>query len=279
MTNELTGTVAVVTGGASGLGRAIAEMFVAEGAHVVIADINREQGQSLAETLGAAALFKFCDVSEPAQIEDLVAFAIEQFGGLQTMVNNAGVAGPMVMRFLDEDLSDFHRVMSINLHAVMVGTQCAARHMAEHGGGSIINTTSIAGIQATRAQLTYSASKAGVIQFSNGAAIALGDHGVRVNCIAPGNIPTPMLRTARTDDLADDSREELFNLVRQIQRDMTPLNRQGTPEDVAQAAVYFASDRSRYVTGTVLRVDGGAATGNTTNPLARFAESAARAEP
>jgi NAD(P)-dependent dehydrogenase (short-subunit alcohol dehydrogenase family) len=183
------------------------------------------------------------------------------------------------MRFLDEDLSDFHRVMSINLHAVMVGTQCAARHMAEHGGGSIINTTSIAGIQATRAQLTYSASKAGVIQFSNGAAIALGDHGVRVNCIAPGNIPTPLLRTARTNALADDSREELFNLVRQIQRDMTPLNRQGTPEDVAQAAVYFASDRSRYVTGTVLRVDGGAATGNTTNPLARFAESAARAEP
>jgi NAD(P)-dependent dehydrogenase (short-subunit alcohol dehydrogenase family) len=194
------------------------------------------------------------------------------------MVNNAGVSGPMHPGFLDDDLTDFDRVIGVNLRGVMVGTQCAARHMAAHGGGSIINTTSIAGIQASRAQVTYAASKAAVIHFTKCVAIDLGQYGVRVNCIAPGNIPTPLLGSSRTQDLSDDTREELFTLIRQIQADMTPLNRQGTPEDVAQAALYLATERSRYVTGTVLRVDGGAASGNTANPLARFRTASAEAK-
>jgi NAD(P)-dependent dehydrogenase (short-subunit alcohol dehydrogenase family) len=279
MADELIGKVTVVTGGASGLGRASVEHFLAEGARVVIADVDRDRGEELAGGYGADAAFKFTDVSDPEQVEDLVAFAVQRFGGLHVMFNNAGVSGPMHPGgFLHDDLADFDRVIGINLRGVMVGTQCAARHMAEKGGGSIINTTSIAGIQASRAQVTYAASKAAMIHFTKCVAIDLGQYGVRVNCIAPGNIPTPLLGSSQTTDLSDDSRDDLFNLIRQIQADMTPLNRQGTPEDVAQAAVYLASDRSGYVTGTVLRVDGGAAAGNTANPLARFQAASADAK-
>jgi NAD(P)-dependent dehydrogenase (short-subunit alcohol dehydrogenase family) len=274
MTNELADKVAIVTGGASGLGRAAVQQFLAEGARVVIADIDQDRGEALAAEYGPDAVYKLTDVSDPRQIGDLVAFAVQTFGGLHVMFNNAGISGPMYPRFLDDDLTDFDRVIGVNLRGVMVGTRSAALYMTEHGGGSIINTTSIAGVQPSRSQITYAASKAAVIHFTQCAAIALGEYGIRVNCIAPGNIPTPLLESSRTQSLSDDTREELFKLIRQIQVDMTPLNREGTPEDVAQAAVYFASDRSRYVTGTVLRVDGGTAAGNTANPLAQFGELA-----
>jgi NAD(P)-dependent dehydrogenase (short-subunit alcohol dehydrogenase family) len=240
--NELAGKVAIVTGGASGIGRGIAERFVAEGARVVIADVEKDSGEALAATLGPDALFQRTDVSDPEQVGALVATAVEKFAGLHVMVNNAGVSGTMHRRFLDDDLDDFHRVMAVNVLGVMVGTRDAARHMATRGGGSIINLTSIGGIQAGGGVMIYRASKAAVIQFTKSAAIELAYCEIRVNAIAPGNI-----------------RYEAA--IRETMRADRPLKREGTPGDIAEAALYFASDRSRYVTGTVLPVDGGAVAG------------------
>ena len=242
MVNELAGKVAIVTGGASGIGRGIAERFVAEGARVVIADVEKDSGEALAATLGADALFQRTDVSDPEQVGALVATAVQKFAGLHVMVNNAGVSGTMHRRFLDDDLDDFHRVMAVNVLGVMVGTRDAARHMATRGGGSIINLTSMGGIQAGGGVMIYRASKAAVIQFTKSAAIELAYCEIRVNAIAPGNI-----------------RYEAA--IRETMRADRPLKREGTPGDIAEAALYFASDRSRYVTGTVLPVDGGAVAG------------------
>jgi NAD(P)-dependent dehydrogenase (short-subunit alcohol dehydrogenase family) len=258
--NELASKVAIVTGGASGIGRATVERFVAEGARVVIADVEDDGGEALAATLGPDAFFRRTDVSDPDQVGALVAAAVEKFGGLHIMVNNAGVSGTMHHRLLDDDLADFHRVMAVNVLGVMTGTRDAARHMADSGGGSIINLTSIGGIQAGGGVMTYRASKAAVIQFTKSAAIELAYYEIRVNAIAPGNIPTPLLKASATGmDAAELERYEAG--IRQTMRDDRPLKREGTPDDIAEAALYFASDRSRYVTGTVLPVDGGTVAG------------------
>ena len=260
MVNELAGKVAIVTGGASGIGRGIAERFVAEGARVVIADVEQDSGEALAATLGPDALFQRTDVSDPEQVGALVATAVEKFAGLHVMVNNAGVSGTMHRRFLDDDLDDFHRVMAVNVLGVMVGTRDAARHMATSGGGSIINLTSIGGIQAGGGVMIYRASKAAVIQFTKSAAIELAYREIRVNAIAPGNIPTPLVaKSAGNIDQQEIERYEAA--IRETMRADRPLKREGTPGDIAEAALYFASDRSRYVTGTVLPVDGGAVAG------------------
>jgi len=260
MVNELTGKVAIVTGGASGIGAGIAEKFVAEGARVVIADVERDRGEALAATLGAEAVFRFTDVSEPDQVGALVAAAVETFGGLDVMVNNAGISSKMHRSFLDDDLADFQRVMAVNVLGVMAGTRDAARQMATSGGGSIINMSSIGGIQAGGGVMTYRASKAAVIMFTKSAAIELAHYEVRVNAIAPGSIPTPILASS----VSSKTHQELERFEERIRAQMRadrPLQREGTPEDVAEAALYLAGDRSRYVTGTVMRVDGGTAAG------------------
>ncbi|OBJ53594.1 SDR family NAD(P)-dependent oxidoreductase [Mycobacterium asiaticum] len=259
MVNELADQVAVVTGAASGLGRGIAQRFAAEGARVVIADVETEGGQALADALGPNAVFQRTDVSDPEQVSALVAAAVQTFGDLHIMVNNAGVSGPL-RRLLDDDFADFHRVMAVNVLGVMAGTRDAARHMAAHGGGSIINLTSIGGIQAGGGVMTYRASKAAVIQFTKSAAIELAYHEIRVNAIAPGNIPTPILASS-AGDMDPPDLERFEARIRQGMRDDRPLKREGTPDDVAEAALYLAGERSRYVTGIVLPVDGGTVAG------------------
>jgi NAD(P)-dependent dehydrogenase (short-subunit alcohol dehydrogenase family) len=261
--SELAGKVAIVTGGASGIGAATVERFVAEGARVVIADVGRERGEALAAACGADALFRQTDVAVPDQVRALVTTTVETFGGLHVMFNNAGTSGTFHRRFFDDDLADFQRIMSVNVLGVMAGTQMAARHMAANGGGSIINTSSIGGIQAGGGVMTYRASKAAVIHFTKCAAIELAHWEIRVNCLAPGNIPTPLLAGSATD-LDDEATKRFEAAIRQQMRDDRPLKREGTPADVAEAALYFASDRSRYVTGTVLPVDGGTVAGKVT---------------
>ena len=260
MVNELVGKVAIVTGGASGIGRGTVEKFAAEGARVVIADVETDKGEELATALGQDAFFQRTDVSDPEQVAALVAAAVEKFGGLHVMVNNAGVSGTMHRRLLDDDLADFHRIMAVNVLGVMAGTRDAARHMAAHGGGSIINVTSIGGIQAGGGVMTYRASKAAVIQFTKSSAIELAHYEIRVNAIAPGNIPTRLVKTSGM--YMDAEQLERYEAeIRETMRADRPLKREGTPDDVAEAALYFASDRSRYVTGTVLPVDGGTVAG------------------
>lgn len=260
MVNELTDKVAIVTGGASGIGAGVVEKFLAEDARVVIGDIDADRGGEFAEALGAQAVFHHVDTADLAQVTELVAFAVQRFGGLDVMVNNAGISSAMHRSFLDDDLADFHRVMAVNVLGVMAGTREAARQMATTGGGSIINVSSIGGIQAGGGVMTYRASKAAVIQFSKSVAIELAHHDIRVNCIAPGNIPTPILASSARDKTPD----ELMRFERTVRDQMRadrPLQREGTPDDVAEAALYFAGERSRYVTGTVLPIDGGTSAG------------------
>jgi NAD(P)-dependent dehydrogenase (short-subunit alcohol dehydrogenase family) len=245
MPGELGGKVAIVTGGASGIGQATAELFVEEGANVVIADLNTADGEAVAAKLGDAAAFKQTDVAQPDAVQALVDFTIGQFGGLHVIFNNAGIGGTP-HRFLKDDFRDFDRVMAVNLYGVMLGSQRAARHMATHGGGVIINTTSIAGINAGTGFTTYRATKAGVIHLTKSLAIELAEYGIRVNCIAPAHIATPI--NTNYD-------------VPQIVRLMQPLQRQGRPRDVSNAALYLASERAAQVTGVVLPVDGGTTVG------------------
>ncbi len=260
MTAELDGKVAVITGGAGGLGEGLVRRFVAEGARVVFGDVDGERGATLATELGATARFLSTDVTDIAQIAALIGTAVDEFGGLDIMVNNAGVSGTMHRRFLDDDLADFDAVMRVNVRAVMAGTRDAARHMAEHGGGSVINLTSIGGIQAGGGVMTYRASKAAVIQFTKSAAIELAHHEVRVNAIAPGNIRTAIVAKSASGE--DRERLEEFEArIRAQMRNDRPLKREGTVDDVAEAALYFATDKSRYVTGTVLPIDGGTVAG------------------
>ena len=245
MGQELTGKVAIVTGGAGGIGRATVELFVKEGANVVVADVDADAGEDLASGLGEAAAFKRTDVGEADEIQELVDFAVERFGGLHVMFNNAGISGPHP-RFLDDDWKDFEAQMRVNVFGVMVGCQRAARHMAKTGGGSIVNTTSIGGINAGGGLMTYRATKAAVVHVTKCIAIDLAEPGIRVNCVAPAHIPTNINTS--------------FDQTRIVRR-MQPLQRVGSPHDVANAVLYLASDQSAQVTGIVLPVDGGTTAG------------------
>lgn len=257
---ELDGKVAIVTGGASGLGRGMVEKFVAEGAKVVIADVDTDQGKELAAHCGDSAVFRWTDVADPDDVRDVVDFAVRRWGGLHVMVNNAAISGPRFGSLLDMDFAEFDRVMRVNLLGVMAGTQQAAWHMSTAGGGSIINFSSIAGLQPMGGMMMYSASKAAIIMFTKNAAIELGQHAVRVNCIAPAHVVTPILAKL-FEDLPEEKRAATLEKIRAGMRARQPLRRQGTAGDVAEAALYLAGDRSAFVTGTVLSVDGGAAAG------------------
>lgn len=248
---ELAGKVAIVTGGASGLGRGTVELFVEEGANVVVADVDVAGGEELAKQLGPAAAFKRTDVAGADDLQAVVDYAVRHFGGLDVMVNNAGIGGSP-KRFLDDDLADFDRVMAVNVYGVMVGSQRAARHMKDHGGGVIINTTSIGGINAGAGVTSYRASKAAVIHFTRSIAVELARYDIRANCIAPAHIPTEINKSL--DQGA-------------IVRAMQPLQRVGSPRDVANAMVYLASDRAAQVTGIVLPVDGGTTAGSPPRPI------------
>jgi NAD(P)-dependent dehydrogenase (short-subunit alcohol dehydrogenase family) len=241
---ELAGKVAVVTGGAGGIGRATAELLVSEGARVVVADVDLEEGQRVVAGMGSAAAFKETDVSDLDQVQALVDFAVERFGGLDLMFNNAGVGGPLT-RFLHDDLQDFSRIMNVNLFGVIAGAQRAARYMKDHGGGCIINNASIAAINAGAGMIAYRASKAAIAHATKCMAIDLAPYGIRVNCLTPAHIRTNI------------TTYEMGPVLRYMQ----PLEREAQPEDVANAVVFLASERAAQVTGIVLPIDGGTTAG------------------
>jgi NAD(P)-dependent dehydrogenase (short-subunit alcohol dehydrogenase family) len=276
MAAELSGKVAIVTGGASGLGRAAVELFLEEGARVVIADLDTVRGEDLARTLGSGAAFKRTDIADANDVQALVDFAVNRLGGLHVMFNNAGISGATHPRFLDDPLNDFQRMMDVNLLGVMLGTQRAARHMAANGGGSIINNSSMAAIKAGFGVMTYRAAKAAVVHFTKSVAIDLAEYGVRVNCIAPGHIRTEMTAYS-TPGMTSDVIERVKKAVASVTDSSRPLKRHGTPEDVAQAALYLASERSAQITGVVLPVDGGASAGDSVNHLLNILDARSRA--
>jgi NAD(P)-dependent dehydrogenase (short-subunit alcohol dehydrogenase family) len=181
---------------------------------------------------------------------------VKTFCGLHIMMNNAGISGKIYPTFLEDDYSDFERVFGVNLLGVMVGTRDAALHMSKNGGGSIINVSSIGGMQAG-GLAAYGTAKAAVIHYTKTAAFDLGQYAIRVNCILPGNIETPIMGHMLGAHLSEEERAKMMKGVREFLMDRQPLKRQGQEQDIAEAALYYASDRSRYVTGATLAVDGG----------------------
>src|ERR1700744_915571 len=253
MTTRLRSRVAIVTGGASGLGLGIAEKLVAEGADVVIADINDDDGTKLAARYGNSASYHHTDVANAGDVDALVQAAVNRFGGLDIMVNNAGISSRMHKSFLRDDLEDFHRVMSVNLLGVMLGTRAAARHMAADDGGSIIHIASIGGLQPGGGVMTYRASKAAVIHFTKSVATELAAGGISVNCLAPGGIPTPIMASSFSG-MSPEAVDAIVEQTRARVRSQRPLPREGTPEDIAEGALYLATSTT---TGSVLVIDGG----------------------
>lgn len=239
----LEGRTAVVTGGAQGLGRAIAERFVDEGARVVIGDVDLVAAEACAADLGDnVAVAVRCDVTSEEEVTVLVATATKTFGGLDVMVNNAGVLRDATMRKMT--LDDFRLVLDTHVQGTWLGTRAAAAVMRDNGGGSIVNMSSISGKVGNLGQTNYSAAKAGIVGLTKAAAKEVAHVGVRVNAIQPGLIRTPMTEAMR-EDIWQQRLQEI------------PMRRFGEPAEVASVAVFLASPLSSYMTGTVLEVTGG----------------------
>jgi NAD(P)-dependent dehydrogenase (short-subunit alcohol dehydrogenase family) len=242
MAQRLDGKVAIVTGGARGLGLGIAQRFAAEGAQVVIADIAATTAAEAARSIGGFHLD--CDVTDRVSVQALVDTVVARYGRLDVMVANAGIAGGAPFLELTDERWD--EVIAVNLRGVFLCNQIAGRQLTQQGGGAIINTASILSARANPTTAAYSASKAGVVSLTHSAAAALGPYGVRVNAIGPGYIETQMTEGIRADAT-----------MAQSVRDATALGRFGTPNDIGDAAVFLASDEAAYITGHVLYVDGG----------------------
>lgn len=247
---RMDGKVAVVTGGASGIGAGTVKRFVEEGARCVVADIQEDAGRKFAATFGDKALFVKCDVAKEDDVASLVSTATEHFGRIDCMFNNAGILGA-VGPVADIPGSEWQRSIDVLLSSVFYGIKHAARAMIAQGsGGTIISTTSTAGLRAGLGPHVYTAAKHGVVGLTQSTATELGRHGIRVNAIAPGGTVsglTAWLVTGSSDNLADANTKIGVS---------NPLGRAGQPEDIANAALFLASDESSYVNGLVLVVDG-----------------------
>jgi NAD(P)-dependent dehydrogenase (short-subunit alcohol dehydrogenase family) len=252
---RLNGKVAVITGATSGIGLRTAEVFVAEGAKVVIAGRRVPEGEALAAQLGASCVFKQTDVTQEQQMKALIDLAIERFGRLDCLFNNAG--GPAQTGGIEGlEVDRFDAAMATLVRSVMLGMKHAAPQMKKQGSGSIINNGSIAGrLAGFSSSLVYGAAKAAVIHLTKCVAMELGESGVRVNSISPGAIATGIFGKAL--GLTTDAAEKTAATMREIYKTAQPIQRAGVPDDIAHAAVFLASDESAFVNGHDLVVDGG----------------------
>src|SRR5262245_23373559 len=265
MPGRLEGKIAVITGAASGIGRATAQRFVEEGARVVVADIQVEAGRTTADELGDAARFIATDVTDEEQVAAAVALAGETWGRLDCMFNNAGIIGA-VGPLVDTTAEAWHRTMDVLLTSAFFGTKHAARAMIPARSGVILSTSSVAGVVAGLGPHAYTVAKTGIVALTRTAACELAPHGIRANAIAPGTIPSAMTAAAITGDHTN------IEAAIEHARASNPLGLAPDPVDIANAALYLASDEARLVTGHLLVVDAG----RTTNGgSARFARATA----
>ena len=251
---RLDGKVAMITGATSGIGLCTAEVFVAEGAKVVIAGRRVAEGEKLAKKLGSARVFRQTDVTIEEQMRALIALSVERFGRIDCLFNNAG--GPAQTGGIEGlDAARFDTAMATLVRSVMLGMKHAAPYMKKQGFGSIINNGSIAGrLAGFSSSIVYSAAKAAVIHLTKCVAMELGEAGVRVNSISPGAIATGIF--AKALGLSVEAAEDTPSVMREVSKTAQPIPRAGLPDDIAQAAVFLASDESSFVNGHDLVVDG-----------------------
>ncbi len=234
--------VVMVTGGAAGIGKVTAENFAREGAKVAICDVNTEAGESTAKELGPEAFFRQVDVADSASVSDWVETIIDRYGQIDVLVNNAGITRDgLIMRMKEED---WDAVISVNLKSAFNCIKAVSKIMVRQKAGRIINLASVVGVMGNPGQANYVASKAGMIGLTKTVAKELGSRGITVNAVAPGFIETDM-----TAVLSEKAREAMLSII--------PLQRAGTPRDVAEAITFLASDSAAYITGQVLHVTGG----------------------
>ncbi|WP_313296317.1 SDR family oxidoreductase [Diaphorobacter sp.] len=249
----LNGRVCLVTGAAQGIGAACARRFAQEQAHVIVCDINDDEGNRLAQELGAT--YVHCDVGDKAQVDAAVEKARAQFGRIDVLVNNAGIF--KVADFLDIEETDFDAVLRVNVKGAFLMGQAVARVMAQQGAGSIINMSSVNSVLAIPNLASYNVSKGGINQLTRVMALSLADKGVRVNAVAPGTIATEL--AAKAVLTSEEAKARVMS--------RTPMKRLGTPEEVADVVAWLASDASSYVTADIVTIDGGRMALNYTVPV------------
>lgn len=241
--------VAIITGGANGIGRAIALRFAAEGARVVVSDLDTTNGETLVGTIVAAggqAVYVQADVSVDHDMRMLFSRALEIYGGVHIMVNNAGIEGASVA-IGDYDMAAFDRVIDVNLRGVFLGMQAAVKHMETAGGGVILNMSSVAGLKGFATLAPYTASKHAVIGLTKAAALEYATKNIRINAVCPGAVVTDMIhRIAKNDPATEDAYAKL-----------QPIGRMGTPDEIADVTLFLCSDASSFLTGVALPADGG----------------------
>ncbi|XP_038882752.1 secoisolariciresinol dehydrogenase-like [Benincasa hispida] len=253
---RLNGKVAIITGGASGFGKSTARLFVRHGATVVIADVQDDLGRSLCEELGSEKTVSYvhCDVTSDSDVKNAVDFAVERYGQLDIMYNNAGITGEMDPTILGTKKENFKKVFEVNVYGGFLGAKHAARVMIPNRSGVILFTSSVASVNSGESPHAYAMSKHAVVGLMRNLCVELGEFGIRVNSVSPGAIATPLLRNA-----LGFTEEALEEVVRSsaILKGVVP-----TVEDVAEAALFLCSDESRVISGHNLVVDGGYSTAN-----------------
>ena len=257
MSGRMEGKTAVITGGTSGIGEATAEVFVGEGARVIIAGRSEEKGQRLADRLGENAIYQRADVTREEDIRGLIQSAVDRFGRLDCLFNNAGGRSYGTIETVTQE--DFDHSMHLLLRSVVFGIKHAAPVMKEQGSGSIINTSSIAAIRSGQGGYLYSVAKAAVTHLTRLCGLELGHFGIRVNCISPGAIATPIFwgGSERANTLSEEDNERKMEKLKKSLARATPLPRAGFAEDIAYAALYLASDEGSFVNCQDIVVDGG----------------------
>ena len=253
---RLSNKVAIITGGASGIGHGTVKLFADQGAKVIIADVQDDAGEALAAECGESVIYQHVDVSVEADVAAVVDLAMAEFGQLDCLFNNAGFGG--VSGELETlDMGDaYDATIGVMFTGVVLGLKHAARVMKPYRSGSIISTASVAGIQGGLGPVVYSGIKAGVIGLTRSAGLELAPHNIRVNCICPGGIATPIF-APMIDAVNDGSNEDIRDVMRPMLAASHPIGRSGEPEDIGYMAMFLASDESSLVTGQQLVVDGG----------------------
>jgi len=257
MANRLQGKVAIITGGTSGIGESTAELFINEGATVVLTGRSEDKGQAIAQRLGERALYMRADVSKEQDIANTIAGTVEKFGKLDILFNNAG--GPTAGQVDDISADNIHYGVDLLLSSVILGIRYAVEPMKANGGGVIINNTSIAALRYGQGNILYGALKAAVTHYTKLAGVDLGPLGIRVNCISPGAIATPIFwgGSAVANTKSDESNARKLEKLKDNLARATPLQKAGLPEDIAYAALFLASEEGRFMNSHDLVVDGG----------------------